>query len=396
MSKRRRASSVASSAESDPLSISDISPSVSAPTTRKRKKADPSELCHQMYEFLRSFKKEDGSSISDTFVRAPKRRTMPDYYQVVANPIDLLKVQQKIKTDSYSGLDEMQTDVELLVNNAKSFYKPDTAEYQDAAQLWDVFLANKAKLQESNGEEVSNDAKLKTPATRSARPRRSTTIEDDDDIDVYEELFASVVTAIDPDNNNRALHPMFNLLPSKKMYPEYYQVIDHPIDLKFIATKIQTNAYTSLTEMEKDLLQMVKNACIFNEPGSQIYKDAKTLKRIFLAKKVELENGRAVKSITKKRGQPYSAITAALKEEVESSDEEMDEDEDGGSDGPMRQLFDQLYSAASASGRFPSIICVFPLPSFDLQKCFLLFFFSFLRSCAFLFIVSPAWLCLCR
>lgn len=56
------------------------------------------------------------------------------------------------------------------------------------------------------------------------------------------------------------------------MYPEYYKVIQEPIDLKMIAQKIQNNEYRSLCEMEKNLLQMIKNAKMFNEPGSQIYK----------------------------------------------------------------------------------------------------------------------------
>lgn len=44
--------------------------------------------------------------------------------------------------------------------------------------------------------------------------------------------------------------------------------------------------------MEKDLLQMTKNACMFNEPGSQIYKDAKALRKIIIAKKLEVEQGK--------------------------------------------------------------------------------------------------------
>jgi len=43
--------------------------------------------------------------------------------QVVSNPIDLIKIQQKIKTDEYDDVDDLQTDMELLTNNAKSFYK---------------------------------------------------------------------------------------------------------------------------------------------------------------------------------------------------------------------------------------------------------------------------------
>ena len=59
-----------------------------------------------------------------------------------------------------------------------------------------------------------------------------------------------------------------------------------------IATKIQQNQYSSLGELEKDLLQMTRNACLFNEPGSQIYKDAKTLRKVISSKKIEVEHGK--------------------------------------------------------------------------------------------------------
>lgn len=41
----------------------------------------------------------------------------------MTNPIDLLKIQQKLKTDEYEDVDELQSDIELIVNNTKAFYK---------------------------------------------------------------------------------------------------------------------------------------------------------------------------------------------------------------------------------------------------------------------------------
>lgn len=77
-------------------------------------------------------------------------------------------------------------------------------------------------------------------------------------------------------------------------YPKYYMVIENPIDLRTIARKIQDGKYTSLNDMEKDLLLLTKNACTFNEPGSQIYKDAKMLKKIISSRKIEIEHGKSV------------------------------------------------------------------------------------------------------
>lgn len=272
---------------------------------------------------------------------------------MVANPIDLLKVQQKLKTEAYEDVDDMTTDIELIVKNAKAFYKPDTPEYQDACQLMDVFNTNKQKLMEGMDQE-SGEAKPR----KITRPRKSMHKDDDtdgDDLDPYEELFNAVMTATD---ENRELHRMFQLLPSKKLYPDYYDVIDHPIDLKCIAVKIQTNAYSTLNDMEKDLLQMTKNACTFNEPGSQIYKDAKNLKRIFTNRKIEIENGRLRKSANRKArtGTSLSAMVAALKEEVESSDDELDDSMDTEGEGPLWQLFDQLYNTANTNGNVVTFV----------------------------------------
>lgn len=82
-----------------------------------------SEQCQQLYDAMRTHKREDGSIICEAFVRAPKRRQEPAYYEVVTSPMDFIKIQQKIKTDEYEEVEDMTGDVELMVNNAKAFYK---------------------------------------------------------------------------------------------------------------------------------------------------------------------------------------------------------------------------------------------------------------------------------
>lgn len=83
--------------------------------------------------------------LSESFIRVPKRRQEPAYYDVVSNPIDLIKVQQKLKMDEYEDVEDLQNDIELMVNNAKSFYKRNTQEFKDAVEMMDLFITNRNK-----------------------------------------------------------------------------------------------------------------------------------------------------------------------------------------------------------------------------------------------------------
>lgn len=202
--------------------------------------------------------------------------------------MDLLRVQQKIKMEEYEEVEQLSSDVELLINNAKAYYKEDTQEHRDAIEIWDVFLDAKNEFTSYDGTGGDIDA-LSNAGSEAAS----------DDDTPWEELFTCVMTATSEDN--RSLSSIFRLLPAKTMYPDYYETIENPIDLKMIATKIQNNSYTTLNELEKDLLLMVRNAKHYNEPGSQIYRDANALRKVIGAKKAEIDQRKYLPTKTSDR-----------------------------------------------------------------------------------------------
>merc|ERR1712106_1032549 len=106
--------------------------------------------------------------------------------------------------------------------------------------------------------------------------------------DAVEELFGAVMTAMD--NEGRLYSYSFRLLPSKEKYPDYYNFIEKPIDMKIIGQCIIANKYKSLDKLEDDLNLCFNNACQFNEPGSQIYKDARSLKKLVQLRKEDLNH----------------------------------------------------------------------------------------------------------
>lgn len=46
-----------------------------------------------------------------------------DYYNSVKQPIDLIKIQQKLKTDEYETFEQFDEDIVLLFSNAINYYE---------------------------------------------------------------------------------------------------------------------------------------------------------------------------------------------------------------------------------------------------------------------------------
>lgn len=72
---------------------------------------------------------------------------------------------------------------------------------------------------------------------------------------------------------------LFMEKPSKKLYPDYYEVIQHPIDLTTIENNIKNDKYGTLDDVVGDFRLMFANCRKYNEEGSQIYEDANILER---------------------------------------------------------------------------------------------------------------------
>ena len=174
---------------------------------KKRRKLDPTEDMQTLYDFMRKYKREDGSELCEMFVRAPKRRNDPQYYEVVSDPIDMLRIKQKLSTDEYANMGEMKDDFERLFSNALAYYKKGTSEAKDAMELKELFSKALALVEAGEdpvvtlGDRADND--------------------DAETAEMVEDLFASVMTATDLTDPDRYLNQVFRLLPSKQVRLRY-------------------------------------------------------------------------------------------------------------------------------------------------------------------------------
>lgn len=72
--------------------------------------------------------------------------------------------------------------------------------------------------------------------------------------------------------------------PSKKLYPDYYEVISEPIDFLEIESKIRAEQYSSENDLIKDFKLMFSNCRQYNEENSTIYEDATLLEKVLIEK----------------------------------------------------------------------------------------------------------------
>lgn len=90
------------------------------------------------------------------------------------------------------------------------------------------------------------------------------------------------------DENGRRLSDLFMVRPSKKLYPDYFVLIKHPMALDTIKKRITSNAYMEVKDMLEDIHLMFSNARVYNEEGSIVYEDANTLESLGYQKFTEI------------------------------------------------------------------------------------------------------------
>ena len=76
--------------------------------------------------------------------------------------------------------------------------------------------------------------------------------------------------------------------PNKKLYPDYYLLVETPVALKTIQGYLKKGRYSAVGDIVADFDLLVSNAVTYNEEGSLVISEAKALRELFLDGVTEL------------------------------------------------------------------------------------------------------------
>ncbi|CAN6609351.1 histone acetyltransferase Gcn5p [Trichomonascus vanleenenianus] len=78
------------------------------------------------------------------FAQPVNRDEVPDYYEVIKEPMDLATMEQRLEADVYQSLEDFLNDARLVFNNCRSYNNETTTYYKNATKL-EKFLYSKVK-----------------------------------------------------------------------------------------------------------------------------------------------------------------------------------------------------------------------------------------------------------
>merc|ERR1712083_1157303 len=102
-----------------------------------------------LFRFIRYYKTNKGNSLAEPFLNLPLKKDLPNYYKLISKPISLSIIRNKIKSGEYSkiGLAGLNSDMNLMLENCKSYNGPDCKIFKDACKLQKILQRRYEDLQ---------------------------------------------------------------------------------------------------------------------------------------------------------------------------------------------------------------------------------------------------------
>lgn len=253
--------------------------------------------------------------MGESLWKLPNRRFHPEYYTLIKKPISMSMIQKKLKKNEYANVTELSTDLYQMLDNAKKASPTSSKTYKDAIKMQKILNQKLVDdgLDDDDTEDTDSSNVYNSPAVsgslekkKKGRPRihplpsespAPTQTGPSAGTKYYrfpsnpvlkKKLLTIHKYLLDYTVEDRQPMEPFLVLPSKKLYPDYYQIIQHPIDMNTIEKNIENDRYGTVDDIVGDYRLMFSNCRKYNEENSMIYDDANRLEKVLNSKLKEL------------------------------------------------------------------------------------------------------------
>ena len=216
--------------------------------SRKRRKYDPEDFLENMLlDLCTAMQNVRGS---EQFWTPVSTKYVPDYYQIVTNPIDLASIKNKVKQKKYTTRAQFLSDVNRIFENSVLYNGADAESTCAAKNMYDLCV----KTFEENSQELTRVEKAINPLL------------DDDDQAAFSFLLDTITEKLKAIHDSTPFHHPVNM----KRVPNYYQIITSPMDLATIKVFIKNNRYFSIERYMDDVNLILKNSSRFFGPENKV------------------------------------------------------------------------------------------------------------------------------
>ena len=205
----------------------------------------------------------------------PDRAAYPDYFELIKSPISLAEIKKRVQTGECSSWAAFERDVKLMFTNARQYNVQGSLVCLDALKLEEEFKKRVAKAQAAARKRKSEDGRQPKPGPKSPRVAKPA--------DPKKEMLAAweAISWLQEPGSTRYYSTMFEELPDRAAYPDYFELIRSPISLAEIKKRVQTGECSSWAAFEWDVKLMFSNARQYNIEGSLVCLDALKLEEEF-------------------------------------------------------------------------------------------------------------------
>jgi hypothetical protein len=252
-----------------------------------------------------NYRTKDERQVALPFLHVPPRASNPQYYTIIKQPMDLQTVQNRIDKGSYSTIEAFMMDLRLIWHNAGVYNERGSRIQLDADILRRKALAIQRSIFGNVGEDDKGvggghtvfqaapivDAIAFPSLVFSGSP--NFTPRDRNLIVQYLQVFDYLRNF--RTSSNRRLCDVLIRYPDQKEHPEYFTLIQSPLDIAAIISRVKSNKYSQLRSFVIEMTTLFENGLLYYRNHPSHVNDIATLYQVrcFLGKENIRSSSRA-------------------------------------------------------------------------------------------------------